>query len=111
MPDSNVGYDKCEIAVLCKNYITMPELGIVVNEEGAEEIVRHIKKNKEVIIGDIRALLGGTSYKDFTQVESENQLKEIIRNQINLTVIGKKSINPPEKGVEEILLPQSFSVH
>jgi hypothetical protein len=113
MPDSNLGFDWCknESYRECKHYISIPELGIVESEEGAEEIVRHIKKNKEVIIGDIRALLGGTSYKDFTQVESENRLKEIIRDQINLTVIGKKSIYPGEKGVEEILLPKSFSIH
>lgn len=114
MPDSNLGFDWCgrgRIGYSCEHYITIPELGIVVSEERAEEIVSHIKKNKGVIIGDIRALLGGISYKDFTQVESENRLKEIIRAQINLTVIGKKSIYPDEKGVEEILLPQSFSMH
>jgi curved DNA-binding protein CbpA len=111
MPDTNFGFDWCTQDSRCENYITIPELGIVVNEEGAEEIVRHIKKNKEIIIHGIRKLLGGTSYKDFTQIESENRLKEIIRDQINLTVIGKKSIYLGEKGVEEILMPHSFSMH
>lgn len=107
----------------CKHYITIPTLGIVVGEDGGKEVINHIQKNKEVIIGDIRALLVKTSYKDFTQVNSEKRLKTIISDQINLTVLGKKPPDlwsyPPRlqgksqaiKGIEEILLPQSFSVH
>ncbi|MDO9254233.1 MAG: J domain-containing protein [Bacteroidales bacterium] len=123
IPDSDYSYDNCEYEPRCNHYMKIPVLGVVVGEDSSEELISHIKKNKDVIIGDIQTKLGGTSYKIFTQVDSEKRLKTIISDQISLTVLGKKppglwtypprSQDEPQsiKGIEEILLPKSFSVH
>jgi curved DNA-binding protein CbpA len=94
----------------CRHYINLPVLEIVVGVEDAQKVINHIKKNQEVIISDIRTKLEQTSYKYFTQVDGEKRLKTIIRDQINLTVIGK-AIEVGELEKDELNLPPPNTDH
>lgn len=88
--DDHASNFDCEHDTLdCLHYLAIPTLEIVVGEQNADQILKHIKKNQNVIISDIKTKLEQTSYKHFTQVDGETRLKAIIRDQINLTVIGK----------------------
>lgn len=114
MPPSKDGYNHCSEISICTHYINIPTLGVIVHQIDAERITQHILKNRALIVEGIEAKLGRTQYTELTRVDGEETLKRIIRLQINETIVGFHNLTVNallQKGVEEVLLPVSFSVH
>jgi curved DNA-binding protein CbpA len=107
MPPTVNGFRFCSIEN-CPHYVTIPTLGLVVHKVDSEKIMQHIERNKTLIMEEIKRDLGSHLYTELMQVDGEETLKRILLKRLNLTIVGYKS---ELKGVEEVLLPESFSVH
>lgn len=109
------GSNFCGEYSICTHYISIPTLGVVVRESDSEKIIQHIQKNQGILIEGVKKQLGELPYTDFTQVNGEEVLKRIILEQMNQTIVGYENIGlyhiSQYKGVEEVLLPDSFSLH
>lgn len=115
MPPSKDGSNHCSEYAICTHYIEIPVLGVVVRKNDSEKIIQHIWKNRALILESVETELGKHLYTNLTQVNGEEMLKKIILDQINQTVVGTDNYELNDvseyRGIEEILLPESFSVH
>lgn len=115
MPPSKDGFSYCSEFITCTHYINIPTLGVIVYKNDAEKIIQHILKNRALTVEGIKTKLGHHQYTDLTQVDGEETLKKIILEQINVAIVGYNNFTifdpSQKKGVEEVLLPDSFSVH
>ncbi len=68
-----------------------------------------------MIVEGIKTELGKHSFTSLTQVDGEETLKKIIRDQMDMTIVGfdnlSTSLISEYRGVEEVLLPESFFIH
>ena len=115
MPPSKDGFNFCDNVFICTHYINIPTLGIIVYEKDSEKIIQHIQKNRDLIVEGIKTELGKHLYTSLTQVDGEETLKSIIIRQINDSIVGsdnlKTGLISEYRGVEEVLLPESFFIH
>jgi hypothetical protein len=115
MPPTKDGFNYCDVGSECTHYINIPTIGIIVYEKDSEKIIQHIQKNRDLIVEGIKTELGKHLYTSLTQVDGEETLKKIIRDQMNMTIVGFDNLGTPfiseYTGVEEVLLPDSFSIH
>lgn len=114
MPPSKDGFNHCSEYAICTHYIKIPVFGVVVRKNDSEKIIQHIWKNRALILEGVETELGKHLYTNLTQVNGEERLKKIILDQIN-EVVGTDNYSlydvSEHRGIEEILLPESFSVH
>ena len=68
--------------------LDVPTLGIIVYEKDSKKIIQHIQKNWDLIIEGIKTELGKHSFTSLTQVDGEETLKKIIRDNMNMTIVG-----------------------
>lgn len=115
MPPTKSGYGCTGYSESCTHYIKIPTIGVIIYRNSSEKIAQHIQKNKSLIIEAVVKKLGEHPYTELTQVNGEDLLKKIILEQINTTIVGYDNYRIADKsqyrGVEEVLLPDSFSVH
>lgn len=115
MPPSKDGFNHCSEFTICTHYIKIPTLGVIVHKNDAERITQHILKNRALTVEGIKTKLSQYQYTDLTQVDGEATLKGIILEQMNMAIVGYHNYAvihvSQRKGVEEVLLPDSFSVH
>ena len=115
MPPTKNGFNHCSEFAICTHYIKTSALGIIVHTNDHEKIIQHIQKNRDLIVEGIKTELGRHLYTDLNQVNGEEKLKKIILEKINRTIVGYENYRFSDisqfKGVEEILLPESFSIH
>ncbi|MCE2746232.1 MAG: J domain-containing protein [Burkholderiales bacterium] len=115
MPPSKDGIRHCSEFTICTHYIKIPTLGVIVHKNDAERIMQHILKNRALTVDGIKTKLSQHQYTELTQVDGEATLKKIILEQINMAIVGYHNYGVRDasqrKGVEEVLLPDSFSVH
>lgn len=115
MPPSRDGFNHCSSYAICTHYVKIPTIGVIVRKNDADKIMQHIQINRELLVEGIKKTLSRRQYTEFTHINGEARLKEIIREQLDTAIVGYDnfavSFVSQHKGIEEVLLPSSFSVH
>ena len=108
------GSKTCSKYEVCMHSIRIPIIELLVYKRDSEKIIQIIQKNRNVIIENIKRRLAKNLYIQLTSVDGGSILCNILLDEINSSVIGKfdydqNRIDPI--GVQQVLLPQSFSIH
>lgn len=112
-PSDELGSNSCSKYEVCKHSIKIPIIGLLAYKHDSEKVIQNIQKNKSIIISNIKRRLAKHSYTELITVNGSSILSKILLDEINESVIGKfdsyqHRIDPI--GVQEILLPESFSI-
>jgi len=97
--------------------IKIPKITIIVGSSDKERVIEYVKNNRprlnQKLISTL-VLLGDGKYSQLIKIDGEHYLRRLIQNDLN-NEIGIDSIlnysGSDSRGVVDVLLPMSFSVH